>query len=482
MGRAAGGDRLLPAALRLSRLLPAARRPEPARADQLDARADLRPQPLRRDPAARAILQYRRRARRAAVGCLQNRGEYMFVAQGSGGFRVYDIASIANKGFSERIITAPFSPLGQDTHVAIAQRHLHGAADQPADPAGPQRRDGRDAARRSPTARPSPCSRRIRSSASTRSTDYAVVTDAEEGLILVNVDTLADGEARNNLPAPRQLRQRRQCLERERRADRRPAHHARAAIMPISPPMPAWSCVDLDDPLAPRVTATVPLNDARASALQFRYLWVTDADGLKLFDVTHMDQPVAVPSADGAVRRRAPRLSRPHLCLCRRRRRGPGHRQRHPAGAARRLLADAEVGLLAGQTPDTQDVIVASTNASLFAYVADGRNGMKVLQLTSPETQSELLRLLAAAGARADRLGAHPVPGACSVARASTATARWTRPAARSRSSAASARARSTAARWSACTSTAGACPIRCSDTRLDGRLGGAGTLGGNRR
>ena len=40
-----------------------------------------------------------------------------------------------------------------------------------------------------------------------------------------------------------------------------------------------------------------------------------------------------------------------------------------------------------GQTPDTQDVTVASTNASLFAYVADGRNGMKVLQLISPESQ-----------------------------------------------------------------------------------------------
>jgi hypothetical protein len=32
-------------------------------------------------------------------------------------------------------------------------------------------------------------------------------------------------------------------------------------------------------------------------------------------------------------------------------------------------------------------VIVGSTNASLFAYVADGRNGLKVLQLTSPSSQ-----------------------------------------------------------------------------------------------
>ena len=31
--------------------------------------------------------------------------------------------------------------------------------------------------------------------------------------------------------------------------------------------------------------------------------------------------------------------------------------------------------------------MVGSTNASLFAYVADGRNGLKVVQLTSPESQ-----------------------------------------------------------------------------------------------
>ena len=61
------------------------------------------------------------------------RGEYMYVAEGRGGFRVYDVATIGNKGVSERIVTAPFSPLGQDTHVDIAQRDLHGAADQPAD-------------------------------------------------------------------------------------------------------------------------------------------------------------------------------------------------------------------------------------------------------------------------------------------------------------------------------------------------------------
>src|SRR3546814_15658233 len=38
-----------------------------------------------------------------------------------------------------------------------------------------------------------------------------------------------------------------------------------------------------------------------------------------------------------------------------------------------------------GAMTDVEDVIVGTTNASLFAYVADGRQGIKVLQLTSPD-------------------------------------------------------------------------------------------------
>ncbi len=40
-----------------------------------------------------------------------------------------------------------------------------------------------------------------------------------------------------------------------------------------------------------------------------------------------------------------------------------------------------------GQLNDSRDVVVAATNASLFAYVADGTSGLKVVQLFSPETQ-----------------------------------------------------------------------------------------------
>jgi hypothetical protein len=42
-----------------------------------------------------------------------------------------------------------------------------------------------------------------------------------------------------------------------------------------------------------------------------------------------------------------------------------------------------------GQLNDVHQVKIAMTNASLFAYVADGHNGLRILQLTSPETMPE---------------------------------------------------------------------------------------------
>src|SRR5262249_61313477 len=52
------------------------------------------------------------------VRTIQNRGEYLFTAQGKGGFVVYDIADLDNKDFAERFSTAPVSPLGQRTYVS----------------------------------------------------------------------------------------------------------------------------------------------------------------------------------------------------------------------------------------------------------------------------------------------------------------------------------------------------------------------------
>ena len=48
---------------------------------------------------------------------LQVRGEYLYAAMGEGGVRVFDVANIDNKDISERMITAPVSPLGQKFYV-----------------------------------------------------------------------------------------------------------------------------------------------------------------------------------------------------------------------------------------------------------------------------------------------------------------------------------------------------------------------------
>src|SRR5262249_49943695 len=41
------------------------------------------------------------------VRSLQLRGEYLYTANGPGGLEIFDVAQIDNKGFSERITTAP---------------------------------------------------------------------------------------------------------------------------------------------------------------------------------------------------------------------------------------------------------------------------------------------------------------------------------------------------------------------------------------
>ncbi|TRD11957.1 hypothetical protein FGU71_08870 [Erythrobacter insulae] len=301
------------------------------------------------------------------VGCLQLRGEYMFVAEGSGGFRAYDVASIANKGVSERIITAPFSPLGHDTHVdTIDATCMALATNQPIAPT-----------------RSTPEMRKInQEQAFLPIYDYAVITDAAEGLVLVNVNTLADGEFRNNK------------LDRKVFADGSNAwnpngvlngarHIHLAGEVAYITAERGLVVVDLADPASPKVAAVRELDDARASAIQFRYLWVTDSAGVKLFDVTDMRNPVAVD--DGTVALADARriyVARTYAYVAAK---DEGlviidvTRPRAP-----RITQKVTLG---GTLNDAEDVIVASTNASLFAYVADGRNGMKVLQLTSPDSQ-----------------------------------------------------------------------------------------------
>ena len=326
---------------------------------------------------------------RDSVGCLQLRGEYMFVAEGKGGFRVYDVASIANKGVSERILTAPFSAAGHDTHVKTANATCMAlATNQPVRP------DRNKAMAQTPVsdaegnpvfnADGSPMTLlQVNQEQPMRPIyDYAVITDAVEGLVLVNVETMADGEFRNNK------------LDRTRFADGSTAwnpdgiltgarHVTLAGDIAYIAADAGLVTIDLANPADPQLMAVRALTDARASTIQFRYLWVTDAEGVKLFDVTDMRNPVAMPQAT------VPLADARRIYVAR----------TYAYVAAKRdglVILDVTKPLapkiyqrvtLDGTLDDAEDVIVGSTNATLFAYVADGRNGLKVLQLTTPDSQ-----------------------------------------------------------------------------------------------
>src|SRR5262249_5325730 len=60
---------------------------------------------------------YEHRANGSEIRSLQVRGEYLYTANGTGGFRMYDVFQVDNKDFSERLTTAPVSPLGQKFYV-----------------------------------------------------------------------------------------------------------------------------------------------------------------------------------------------------------------------------------------------------------------------------------------------------------------------------------------------------------------------------
>ncbi len=297
-----------------------------------------------------------------AARCLQLRGEYLYVAEGRDGTRVYDVASIANKGVSQRIISAPFSPLGHDTHVESA--HATCVALPTNQPIHPDRNEG-ELMRVDNLEQPfHPVY------------DYAVITDAAEGLILTDVNTLSDGEPRNN------FLERALTWNPERLLDG--ARHVTLAgpIAYIAADV-GIVVADLDAPLAPRVAAVIPLDDVRASALQFRYLFVVDGDGLQVVDVTHPAKPRlergARISLDDA---HAVFVARTYAYVAAGRDGLAIIDVERPE--APRLIERFTAG---GRLRDTRDVVVASTNASLFAYVADGDGGLKVLQLTSPDSQ-----------------------------------------------------------------------------------------------
>ena len=307
------------------------------------------------------VLQTAHAQDAGAARCLQVRGEYLYVAQGRRGLRVYDVASIANKGFSQRIVTAPFSPLGQDARVPT--RDATCVVLPTTQPVHPRRNQGelmRVANLEQPFA---------------GIYDYALVTDAIEGLILVDVNTLADGEFRNNRLT--------RALTFNPGGLLNGARHATVGGNYVYVATPAGIVIlDLAEPRSPRHLSTVPLPDTRATALQFRYLFATGAEGLRVVDVTQPSQPRLLPAIVPLAGAQKLFVARTYAYVANGTQGIAIVDVERPE--APRLLSQFDGG---GRIRDAHDVVLASTNASLFAYVADGAGGLKVLQLTSPQSQ-----------------------------------------------------------------------------------------------
>jgi hypothetical protein len=349
---------------------------------------------------------------------VQLRGEYAYVAAGEGGLRVYDVAQIDHKGFSERITTAPVSRFGQ--RFWVRTKYATAVASPSTLALDPARwrmtADGRavepaEAKRMWDEWQRLPAGEREKSPAPLVNEEqpihplyaYLYVVDREEGLILVNAATLLDGDPLDNYL-------KRATLD----VDGGQADHFNpggvltdannitiAGTFAYITTGKALVIVDIDDPVRPRVVRVIGeplLKHPRSIAVQFRYGFVADDDGLKVVDLT-LTPP---DPCRGPVN--APCKSYPRGEVVRGALIPLAHARDVYVARTYAYVADGPDGLAiadvtrpesprlhmkfdaGGELNDVHQVKVAMTNASLFAYVADGRNGLRILQLTSPET------------------------------------------------------------------------------------------------
>ncbi|MBY0230670.1 MAG: hypothetical protein K2W96_15395 [Gemmataceae bacterium] len=295
---------------------------------------------------------------KADVKSLLARGEYLYAACGEAGLRVYDIAFIDHKGFSERIATAPVSPCGQrffvKTKNAAAVAAPTTIAPDPTRADIPENKEQKVHAMYG----------------------YIYVADKEEGLILVGAGTLLDGNPLNNF------------LKRD--VTFNPDGILKGAKALTIAGTCCYVCcdaglvvVDIDDPKCPKVTAVLGgkyLKKPHAVQVQFRYAFVCDDHGLNVLDVTDLRNPKPVTKM---------KLPEAHnVYLARTRAYVAGGKKglvivdiTNPENPKVEQCYDAH-----GEMNDVHDVKLGITYTSLFAYVADGKHGLRVVQLTSPDT------------------------------------------------------------------------------------------------
>jgi hypothetical protein len=300
--------------------------------------------------------------RKPEVLDVQARGEFLYAACGENGVRVFDIAFIDHKGFSERIITAPVSPMGQRFFVRTKNARAVAAPTTAApDPTRSHRDENREA--------------KVHALYG-----YLYVADSEEGLITIPAATIIDGNPLNNF------------LEREVTFNPGNILHGARSITIVG--TYAYLCceaglvvVDIDDPKNPRVTSIVGeevLQHPRSAQVQFRYCYVCDEGGIKVLDVTDLAHPRPVSALD-MPDVRSIYLARTYAYVA--------------AGAQGLVILDIEnpelprvdqVFNAGGCINDVHDVKLGITYSSEFAYLADGINGLRVVQLTSPDTPGNM--------------------------------------------------------------------------------------------
>ena len=291
------------------------------------------------------------------------RGEYLYTANGPGGFEAFDVANVDQKGFSERIVSAPVSPLGQRTRIHTkyatsialpstlaldpARQHIPENEEQLIDPFYA----------------------------------FVYISDREEGLVISNVATLVNGNPEDNF------------LKESETVRFNPngvltgATFLAAAGHRLYMTTPrGLYVVDVGkDGKSPRIAGELTngfLQNPRCVAIQFRYGFITDDDGLKIVDLTDPTRPIPIPRATVQLKH----AGRLYVA------RSYAYVANGPEGLAIVDVENPERPFIdqmfnsGGALNDTRAVQIGSVNASQFALVADGRNGLRVIQLISPDT------------------------------------------------------------------------------------------------
>jgi len=124
------------------------------------------------------------------------------------------------------------------------------------------------------------------------------------------------------------------------------------------------------------------LRNPRCIAVQFRYGFITDDDGLKIVDLYRANTAGSASAFDAADLNHAAFLRRADLRI---RRERPGRSCDCRCRKSRTTATRANVQCRRALN-DTRAVQIGSVSASEFALVADGRNGLRVVQLISPDT------------------------------------------------------------------------------------------------